>query len=116
MPENEFTIYELLDRIRPKPMLYLGELSISRLWMFVEGYRYALHDQGLREVTAPSFRDFHFWARARLGQKPLSDSWANSILEACRGDEAQALGRFYDMLDEYRSGLYPDLIEKYLHG
>ena len=116
MAENEFTIYDLLDKIRPKPVLYLGELSITRLSMYVEGYQSALIDRGLREVTSPSFRDFHFWARARLGQDRKTIGWPGSILEACRGDEVQALNRFYAMLDEYRGGLFPDLVEQHLHG
>lgn len=113
MAENEFSIYDLLDKIRLKPLLYLVYPSITRLYMYVSGYRHALLETGWEDVTAPSLQEFHFWARARLGQDRSSYGWMESILEACGGDEALALTRFYEMLDEYRNDQFPGLVERW---
>ena len=36
------SIYEMLEIIRKRPGMYLGQVSIDKLWTFVDGYRYAL--------------------------------------------------------------------------
>lgn len=40
----EDKIFSLIDRIRIRPGMYLGSLSLASLWHFIDGYSFALND------------------------------------------------------------------------
>ena len=96
-----FDVYELIDRIRPRPALYLGRSSITRLDAFLSGYVAALRDLGVKVGTHP-FHGFHDWVALRLGYYESTSGWCNMLLEAEKRDEEKALNRFFTYLDEFR--------------
>jgi uncharacterized protein (DUF433 family) len=93
-------IYELIERIRPRPALYLGSRSISRLDSFLTGYRCALDD--LKVNGTPSFWYFHDWVAMKLGAYASTAGWCHLLLESMDGDEDKALDRFFSYLDEFK--------------
>ena len=101
------SVYELLDVVRQKPGLFIGEPSITALNHFINGF-----EAGLRSVdnafddVEPPFIAFHDWIAARLGFPESTPGWRNMLLEAC-ANEASALERFFTELDAFRQQPHP---------
>ena len=88
------TVYELLDTLRPRPALYLGQSSIGHLSAFLSGLSFANLDPGV-----PSIWGFNRWITARV--KGISTNLPCMWLEEKLGPEA-ALEAYFHYLDEYR--------------
>jgi len=124
MSEETYNIYNLLDKMRERPALYLGKKSLICLDAYAEGYRWALLDRGIKDVSEPAFFsiEFHDWVAAKLGYNYSQMGWCNAILSAALGgspkskkpwerlqvravkpvEDAAAFDRFYELLDEWR--------------
>ena len=87
MPEETYNIYDLLDKMREKPALYLKRKSLTRLDAYVEGHRWALLDRGIKDVSEPAFFSIEFseWVAAKLGHSYSQVGWCNTILAATLG-------------------------------
>ena len=81
------TIFELLERIKEKPGMYLGYPSVQSLFMFLNGYDLA------REEFQP-------WLQKKLGVRTVT-SWAKLIMLSCH-DEKTGFERFFELLSEFR--------------
>jgi hypothetical protein len=97
------TIYELLDIVRKKPGLFIGEPSLTALRGFIDGFRYALSSvSNPFEVEDPPFtKGFDDWIAARFGFRESTSGWKNMLLSSLDA-EAAAFERFFIELDEYR--------------
>jgi hypothetical protein len=91
----------LLDVIRERPAMYLGELSLSALCHFLNGYEMSLWVHGVQEKP-PLPRDFPNWVADRLHFSENRSGYKNMILERMP-NEAMALSFFFELLDEYRA-------------
>lgn len=95
---NEFC--NLLRAIQQKPGLYLGQPSISGLYMFLQGYSFARRELNVSPSLAEKqFREFQPWLQQRLNLH-TSQAWADLILQA-HLDERTAFNRFFDLWDEF---------------
>ena len=92
---------DLLDRIRKRPGLYIGERSLSALRNAIVGYELAL---GVHEIlddeTLRLPDDFNDWVAYRLHYKESTSGWKNMILNVCQ-DESAAFERFFQLLDDH---------------
>jgi len=76
--------YDLLKQIQQKPGLYLGQPSISQLYMFLQGYNFAR-----RQLNIPlsadelQFREFQPWLQHRFNLT-TSQAWSQLILHRFR--------------------------------
>jgi hypothetical protein len=98
---QEIKAGHLLDVIREKPALYLGEHSLTGLWHFLHGFHSAerIHDL---EAASQMPTDFHDWVAYRLHYFESTSGWRRMILDQIP-DERAALERFYELLDEHRA-------------
>ena len=130
MPEETYNIYDLLDKMREKPALWLTKKSLICLHAYVEGYRCALLDRGIKDVSEPAFFSIEFfdWVAARLGYNYSQMGWCNAILADTLGwspkskrvwerllaravkpgEDSTAFDRFYELLDEWRHSGYKE--------
>src|SRR5262245_15377378 len=99
--ELDESIYDVLDAIRKRHGMYVGEPSINRLHAFLVGYtarlgrvRFALRDQD-------DFHGFYDWVGGRLGFRNSTSRWHNMIRSKSTS-EADAFKRFFVLLDEFR--------------
>jgi len=91
----------LLNSIRKRPPMYLGTLSLTRFGAFVQGYRHALFCHSIKSDHSLDIpREIHDWVAYRLHFYESTRSYVQMILERT-GDEASALQRFFQLLDEY---------------
>ena len=90
-------ILPLLNEMRGRLGMYLGTTSITKLAAFLRGYDCAAEKLGARggDPFLPDFRD---WIHRRY--ETTSQSWEETILSRSK-DEADAVRRFWELLDEY---------------
>ena len=61
------TLFNLLEKIKTKPGLYLGTASISNLRMFILGYRFSRSELGIANTeTESDFYNFQPWLQNPL--------------------------------------------------
>ncbi len=95
-----FLQYELLQKVKQRPALYLGKRSLSHLQVFLDAYTFALREVGI-EVTEQEreFEEFQEWIEQRFHQ-PDTQSWSRIILFYSE-DESDALNRFFELFQEF---------------
>lgn len=99
-------MHSVIERIRKRPVLYLGGESITALWHFISGYDLAELDHKIeknqKSILPLSFGFMHEYVFCRLGIRNTK-SWCNNILDSCNGDEKAALHKFFEYYDEFSS-------------
>lgn len=95
-----YNFYELLQKIKQRPALYLSKRSLSHLQVFLDAYTFARREVGI-EMTEQEreFEDFQEWIEQRFNQ-PDTQSWSRIIL-FYSGDESDALDRFFELFEEF---------------
>jgi hypothetical protein len=92
-------LYEMLDKMRERPGMYLGGTSITLMGAYIDGFRAA---NNYETSETPSFDNFNDFVGNFYG-KHTTAGWKNLILADHFGNEIEALTRFYVLLDEYRA-------------
>jgi hypothetical protein len=93
------TLYQILDKIRERPVMYTGEHSLSALFHFINGF-FIAHNNKTFEI--PSFDGFNDFIGEYYG-KHTTAGWKNLILADHYGNESEAIRTFYELLDEFRA-------------
>lgn len=97
-------IHEVIERIRPKPMMWLASRSLHSLWLWLSAYDIALMERGFElERGQPSFDYFNTFIQKKLGFGESTAGWANMICDRVGDDSGPALERFYELFDEFRA-------------
>ncbi len=95
--------YALIEKLRARPGMYLGTNSITALWHFINGFRFALLENGRekRGLFPLDFSFIHEYAYMLYGGARAA-GWRNNILESVGGDEEKALKRFFEVFDGFK--------------
>lgn len=97
-------LYEILAQIKNQPAQHLKQISLSYLFVFLNGYKIARRDLGM--TIAPEeqefYRNFQPWIQQKLKVKTVN-SWANIIQLFCINDR-EALNYFFELLAEFNQG------------
>lgn len=95
-------MFEILEKIRTRPGMYIGRASVSDLFMFLVGYKTARRELGVElvEEERDFTEHFHNWVQQRFNVR-TNNSWAKIILLFTR-DEKDAFDCFYKLLDEFK--------------
>jgi hypothetical protein len=109
-------LYELIQKIKTRPALYLGKKSLSHLQVFLDGYTFAKRQLGQPlSVQEQEFDNFQTWIEQRFNQ-PDTQSWAKIIIFHSE-DEAQALELFFELFEEFSNQyrlVVPSLISSFV--
>jgi len=118
---HQCNIYVLLDSMRKRPAMYIGDNNIFQLDSFLGGYFHAMIQVGADFIETPSFDDFHDWIAHRFGYRestagwprmilavaagmnPKKPSWENLKARVTQNDHRKSIKLFYELLDEYRA-------------
>jgi hypothetical protein len=94
--------YDVLQSIRQRPALYLGQNSIFSLQAFLDGYYFARRDLDV-PLTAQEeeFQTFLQWMRQKFNVE-TGQLWASIVLSHSI-DERDAVSQFFNLFDEFRS-------------
>lgn len=97
------SIYELIDLIKVRPGMYIGDNKISTLYTFLGGYQFASMVHNIEdEKVFPPFWYFHDWVKEKFNWFESTAGWKNIILEENNFDEEKALMDFFRIIDEFR--------------
>ena len=92
--------YELINKIKQRPALYLGKCSLSQLQSFLDGYTFALRQADIPvSQEEREFEQFQEWIEVKFSQ-PSTQSWSRIILFYSE-DERDALESFFELLNEF---------------
>ncbi len=99
-------LYDLLQRIKERPGMYLGRCSITRLSMLLMGYSLARGDLDLPTTAQESeFDKFQEWIQKRFNITS-SHGW-DSIILFYSADERDALDNFFKLFEKFQNGESP---------
>lgn len=101
-------IYEIIDKVRRRPGMYIGHHSPTHLSSFLSGYQQAKVAPDNEYKEESEFHGFHDWVARRFGYYESTSGWAYMI-EDQREDKEEALWLFFQLLDEYRK-LAPEIL------
>ncbi len=105
------SFYELIQKIKKRPTLYINNYSLSHLKTFIEGYSFAL-----RQVNIPvsqeekEFEEFQDWIEKKYNQYS-TQHWSKIILFYSE-DERDALEKFFELFAEFANQKEKILLEQ----
>lgn len=96
--------YEMLDKIKHHPGMYLGAENLSYLSRFISGYNLGLRETGYRyEQLYPLPFPELFLSYCKIKyQETRNVGYETMILDECEQNEKKALWRFFEILDEFK--------------
>lgn len=108
-------LYNLLQRVKQRPGMYLGKRSITRLSMLLMGYGMARRELGLPLTEQEKeFGGFQDWIQERF-KIATTHGW-DSIILFHSADERDALDNFFDLLQQFLNGEPADISQKFLRS
>lgn len=96
------TVLSMLDRLRERPVMYIGGHSAEALFLFLGGYTSALRDH--TDLDTSQYHRFIDGLYARYGRGGGGHSWAWVLGEAA-GSDAAGLDLFFAELALFQQGL-----------
>lgn len=94
------SFYELINKIKQRPSLYLNKRSLSHLKTFIDGYTFALRQANISLTEEETkFESFQEWIEQKYNQYSTQD-WSKIILFYAE-DEAHALDIFFELFQEF---------------
>lgn len=105
---KSFDIYELIEEIRPNVAMYIGDYSFIKFKSFLRVVNTWFTRLALSVPTPPSFHGLHQWVARRFLGHESAMGFGRIILAECGGDDKKALDMFFNLLDEYKSGVKPN--------
>ncbi len=96
-------IYELINLIRPRLGMYIGENTITAMRSFLFGYGFALEVHKIkRESEEPDFALFHDFVANKYNEESSTAGWCNLILKHNENDQKKSLEVFFNLVEEFR--------------
>ena len=103
--------FELIELIKKRPGLYIGNNNITSMQNFLDGYDFAcLLNEIEHNNVYPLFWYFHEWTKEKYNWTSSTAGWKNIILQENGNDEIKSLEVFFELIDEFRT-LKPISIE-----
>ncbi len=94
------SLYELIQKIKRRPSMYLGRRSISNLRSCLAGYILARRELGVPQTEQErEFVEFQDWIKKRFNITS-GQSW-DSIILFYSEDEITAVDRFFELFEEF---------------
>jgi len=105
--DNNF--YQLLDRIKTRPALYLGKRSIFSLQALLDGYTFACRQLAIPVTEQEQeFAEFQNWIEKQFNRQSTK-SWARIILFYSE-DESQAIDTFFELFKDFLQSESPPML------
>lgn len=97
-------IYEFLQAVRKRPWMWIGEKSLTKLWIFLDGF-YSGMSFGNKFDTKKFFStEFNEWVDQKVElENSNSSGWVLNILRKTNNDEELAYDLFFALLEEFKS-------------
>jgi hypothetical protein len=93
----DYLMHVRQDMERGLLAMYLGDINITRMVAFTDGYRACQSANGLEDEE---YGLFHDWLRDVKHEFP-TDGWDAKYLRDCDGDHERAIRKFLDFVAEF---------------
>jgi hypothetical protein len=94
--------YDVLQTIRQRPALYIGQNSIFSLQAFLDGYYFARRDLNIALTDQEEeFQTFLQWIRQKFNVE-TGQLWTSLVLSHSI-DERDAVAQFFQLFDEFKA-------------
>lgn len=94
------SFYELIEKIKIRPALYLNKRSLTHLKTFIDGYTFALRQAHIPvSQEEEEFEEFQEWIEQKYNQYS-TQHWSKIILFYSE-DERDALDNFFELFTEF---------------
>ena len=98
--------YDLLARIKQRPGMYLGKVSLTRLKMLLMGYSMSRGELGLQLTQQEKqFAQFQQWIQTKY-QINSAQGWETIILSQVE-DEKLAFDLFFELFEQFNLEFFP---------
>ncbi|MFM5888348.1 MAG: hypothetical protein ACKPFD_14685 [Dolichospermum sp.] len=95
-------LYDLLTKIKQRPGMYLGKVSITRLKMLLMGYSMSRGELGLQLTQQEKqFSQFQKWIQGKY-QINSAEGWETIILSQVE-DEKLAFDLFFQLWEQFKN-------------
>jgi hypothetical protein len=99
-------LYDLLARIKQRPGMYLGKVSLTRLKMLLMGYSMSRGELGLQLTQQEKqFAQFQQWIQTKY-QINSAQGWETIILSQVE-DEKLAFDLFFELFEQFNLEFFP---------
>ena len=99
-------LYDLLARIKQRPGMYLGKVSLTRLKMLLMGYSMSRGELGLQLTQQEKqFAQFQKWIQTKY-QINSSQGWETIILSQVE-DKKLAFDLFFELFEQFNLEFFP---------
>lgn len=94
-------LFEILEKIKSRPGMYLGKSSVSDLFVFLAGYKTARRELDIEPTEQENefYGEFQPWLQKRFKVQSVN-SWAKIIM-LYSADEKEGFEYFFQLLDEF---------------
>ncbi|MCY7383679.1 MAG: hypothetical protein LH628_14065 [Microcoleus sp. CAN_BIN18] len=94
-------LFEIIEKIKARPGMYIGKPSVSDLFVFLAGYKTARRELGIEpsEQENEFYGEFQPWLQKRFKVQSVN-SWAKIIM-LYSVDEREGFEYFFKLLDEF---------------
>jgi len=99
---NQNNLYSLLDLIRERPQLYIGDQNFSTLYNNINGYQLYCLNNDIEENLSPKWNEFHDFVAIQLNYTESTSGYKNMILEQNDFNELKSFNMFYELLGKFR--------------
>ena len=93
-------LFELMEKIRKTPGLYLGEKSVIRLDSFLQGYHAACYFEMHKNFLDGELQNFTKWLAKSFGDTDII-GYAKLLLSQTDSDDEAAFDLFWQEWDEF---------------
>ena len=111
--------YDILKKMKDRPGMWTGELSLKSIRAFLEGYSCALYEHKLIDLKQEKGLNFHDWVANKLEFYESVAGWQNMILavticlnpkaikwenydsEITKEQHEKSIQKFYELLEEF---------------
>jgi hypothetical protein len=95
-------LFEILDKIKARPGMYLGNPSVENLFIFLVGYKTARRELGIEPTEAELrfYTEFQPWLQKQFDIK-TENSWA-SLIQFYATNQQEAFDRFFELLELFQ--------------
>lgn len=108
-------LFEILEKIKARPGMYLGTASVENLFMFLVGYKTARRELEVEptEEELEFYGEFQPWLQKQFGIQ-TNQSWA-TLIQFRSINEKEAFERFFELLATFRQRNQNEEVESVLN-
>ncbi len=105
-------IYEMLDFIKERPSMFIGDNKITSLRTFLDGYQLSNRLHNIQdELIFPPFYYFHRWVQLHFKSELSTAGYSHIMLQNNNNDEEKSLNSFFSVIDDFKELKPVNIIE-----